>query len=145
MRIFLPFTNLRTATYLAAHGATLVPIDNPYGYSRYFAERWSEGRTFINIEHDVVPTRELLGSLWQCPSTLCVTRFADIPDHEPIISWLGCVKISAQFIAEHPIQWGSQLWHDCDSTLWTAYGGDEKLVCDHGVVKHLHYIDSKPG
>lgn len=139
MRIFLPFANLRAATMLAAAGATLVPLIGPTDYARYFAARWSEAETFINVEHDVVPTRELLDKIWRCPSPLCVTQFADIPNHDPITTWLGCTKISAEFIAAHPIKWGNQLWHDCDSTIWTAYGGDEKPVCTHGVVRHLHY------
>lgn len=139
MRIFVPFTSLRAATYCATLGAVLVPIITPTDYARHFAARWQEGSTFINVEHDVVPTPEQLAEIWNCPAALCVTQFADIPDHAPVTTWLGCTRISAEFIASHPIPWGNQLWHDCDSTLWTAYGGDQKPVCTHGLVRHLHY------
>ncbi len=141
MNVFVPFTALKIQTLLAATSfdATLVPLSGPHGYSEFFKNRWQDGETFISFEHDVVPTKELLDSLWNCDQPICLTKY----DHnDPSIPWhCGCIKISKSFITAHPINWDDVLWHQCDSTLWTAYGGDEKPICRHNKPKlrHLHY------
>lgn len=140
VNIFIPFTKLEARTLLAFKGkrCQVVPIVGEFGYAEYFKERWQEGRSFINVEHDIVPDWELVTELMACPQSICLTKC--LLDQSWLHHWhLGCVKISDRFIAEHPIDWGKQRYTDCDGTIWTAYGGDEKPVCIHGQVTHLRY------
>jgi hypothetical protein len=140
MRIFIPFTNLRAETFVAAPGAILVPTIGKFGYSNYLEQRWTDGKTFINIEHDVVPTTEILESLWDCKSPLCVTGHSDVPGC-PEASYLACVKISSDFIAQRRIDWRGLQWFECDQQLWKSdpeYSKSGDHFCYHGTVKHLH-------
>lgn len=139
MRIFIPFTNLRSETFAAVPGAILVPTHGEFGYSNYLKQRWDEGQTFINIEHDVVPTMAILQSMWDCPSPLCVTGHSDVPG-QPEASYLACVKIGADFIAQRKINWTGLKWFECDQQMWKSdpeyyVSGDH--FCYHGTVIHL--------
>jgi hypothetical protein len=134
MRIFLPFSELRAQTFMAVPGAILVPTIGDYGYSKYLNERWEEGQTFINVEHDIVPTKEILESIWNCPEPLCVTAYEGDP---PQVSYLACVKISDNFIKERRIDWDHLHFTDCDTQLWKSEPNHEDKWCYHGTVKHL--------
>ena len=134
MRIFIPFSELRAATFLSAPEAILVPTTGDFGYSEYMQQRWDEGLTFINIEHDIVPSREILESIWNCPEPLCVTAYEGDP---PQVSYLACAKISDKFIRHRPIDWTNLHFTDCDTQFWKTAPNQEDKWCYHGTVKHL--------
>ncbi len=133
MRIFVPFTSLKSETYAALPQGMLIPIvDKEHGYARYFRDRWREGETFINVEHDVVPTENMLKELWYCEKSLCVTNLGGKG-----VSLLGCVKISREFIQAHPgIFDHYPEYNSCDGCIAKCVTGN--LYHEHGVVEHLH-------
>lgn len=138
MRIFIPFTNLKSETFLAASNATLVPLIDNFAYGCYFKERWDEGLNFINLEHDVVPSRETLESLWMCPNQLCITgyiyRYKTVI--HPEIVYLGCVKISKELIKSNPTLFDTPCdWTSCEGRITIA---TSETHCYHGSVIHLH-------
>lgn len=140
MRIFIPFTKLFSATYSACPGATLVPLHDTKDYAQYFQERWEEGKTFINVEHDVAPSIEVLKSLWRCPEKICLTGYVydTKPGVAPEVTYLGCVKISEAFIKENPSLFDSfPDWSGCDGKIWQAAEDKKYPYCYHGEVKHL--------
>ncbi len=110
-------------------------IEGNYGYSEYFKKRWSEGETFINIEHDVVVYPEALKAIWNCPREWCVYDY-HLPNHwtrslEQIESGvpLGCVKISKEMIQKSKNLWNTPvMWNECDQHLSKS-----------GVKVHQHY------
>lgn len=153
MRIFIPFTKLRSDTLLALPFATLVPLhrgNDSTSYAEYFRDRWSEKEPFINVEHDVVPPAQILESLWNCSNPICVTGYVypdSPPEFQPEITYGGCIKISRQFILDHPDLWKDNLptWSRCDGRITKAIednpypginGNDQH--CYHGEVLHLH-------
>jgi hypothetical protein len=102
-------------------------------YSRYLMMRWLKGETFINVEHDVVPTIAKLQELWDCPEPWCGCSYR--PNFEDRTPYLGCVKISDRFIAAHRNVWEERLWASCDVHL----ASQAKLPYHwHGDVKHMH-------
>lgn len=133
--VFIPFTHLRSETYLASENAgcktTLWPIkDHEYGYADYWVERWTKGERFINLEQDVVPSIDLLWELWTCPEPYCIAQYAypwagSPVDHSPI----GCAKFAPEFIARFPQLFVRRLhWHE-----------PQHLIIDRSLNKyHLH-------
>ncbi|SRR6266481_8251482 len=133
MRIFVPFTNLRVETYLSVPNAILVPLkDKEHGYGKYLWERWKESQPFINVEHDVVPTQEMIKGLWECQETFCVTSYSE--NEGP--SLLGCVKFSEKFISgTQGIFDNYPNWKTCDNNISKAC---LDMWHNHGVVHHVH-------
>jgi hypothetical protein len=141
MQVFVPFTTLREETRRALPDAEFVPMVDDYAYGRYFQQRWKEGRTFINVEHDVVPTMEVLQDMWRCAERLCSTRCANVlqPHNGTVPVYpasLGCSKISAEFIRAHSgIDWNIP-WSKCDGVIPEL--NHFETCCVHGLVIHLH-------
>jgi hypothetical protein len=109
-----------------------------FGYGEYFRERWHEGETFINVEHDVLPTAEMIDELWNCPSIFCCTRYVYDGRTENTIGNLGCAKISDKLIATCPTLFDGRVhWQDCEKKIIEALGQGNQ--CVHGNVKHFHY------
>ena len=145
MRIFIPFTKLRCETYLACPGAVLVPLRNhELDYALYWQERWREGESFINVEHDVVPRPSTLQEMWDCPEDYCLLQYAypwegSPIDHSPI----GCAKFSSNFIAGHQILFlQGQHWHDPQHQIIGA--SLNKYHLHHPPALHLHVTEDWP-
>lgn len=149
MNIFLPFTHLRAETYLACKAATAlvtaVPLqDHEWSYADYWIERWQAGETFINVEQDVVPTPEVLHSMWDCPEPYCLAQYcypwAGAPiDHSPI----GCAKFSDSFIAAHQGLFVRHLhWHEPQHLIINASLNKFHLHLPPAL--HLHVNDQWP-
>lgn len=103
--------------------------DDPYAYERYLLSVW--GQDLIIVEHDIVPTVEMLISLAECPHPLCVQaykgnkQFVQMKDTgeawEPItegdewcdIAGLGLVRIS-KGIQEEIGGWEPGTWNTLD-------------------------------
>jgi hypothetical protein len=127
MDIYVPFTKLQTATRIALIGYSYKPIKliGEHAYSYYFRKRWTEGRAFINIEHDIVPCPGAIEAIEQCDHDWCLYNYS-LPVHrlqnlEEIKSGampLGLVKISANLIAKTPKMWNEPIgWSLCDKQL----------------------------
>jgi hypothetical protein len=135
MRIFVPFTKLHLATILAVPDATFVPMTDQMAYSRYFMERWREAETFINVEHDVSPTRETLEMMWRCSEPWCFCTYReDRPDDRT--PYFGCVKFDEDFIRAHPDIWEEHAWGNLDTFMC---GRTKAKPHWHGVARHWHY------
>jgi hypothetical protein len=152
VKVFIPFTNLRAETFAALHpfSPVLVPLLDDLAYSRYFIERWRDGESFINVEHDVAPTSDQIKELMECPEPWCAFHYQAMLDcltkrgrpdlWSQIPPVLGCVKISSDFIAAHPNLWVERQWGNCDVYLQT-----KAVLPSHGhqgAVKHLHFAES---
>lgn len=122
MMILLPFTHLRSETYVACVKACdhfaqfhLVPITNhEFGYADHWVDAWQRGETFINVEQDVVPSPAALREMWECPAPYCKLDYIYPWSGSPRgVSPIGCAKFSKEFIAEHHGLFTGRLhWHE---------------------------------
>lgn len=125
--IYVPYSKLQPATLISLIGYDYEPVKvtGKYGYSKYFKQRWAEGQTFINIEHDCVPWPGAIEAIEQCEQDWCVYNYS-LPVHRQqnlgIVEAggipLGCIKISAHLIAETKDCWDKPIdWSYCDGHL----------------------------
>jgi hypothetical protein len=124
--IFIPYTEIQPATLISLIGYTYTPVkvEGEYGYSYYFRDRWRSGKTFINLEHDIVVYPGALKALWDCPREWCVYDY-HLPvhwernlEHETRGIPLGCMKISAEMISKTKDLWDVPVpWSYCDFRL----------------------------
>lgn len=115
MRIFIPFTHLRSETLTACVDATLVALkDKEWGYADYWITRWQDGEKFINVEQDVVPMSGVLEEMWNCREPYCKTDYCyPFAGSRIDVSPVGCAKFSSEFIAAHPAIFTRHLhWHE---------------------------------
>lgn len=136
MRIFIPYTQLRPETLISVKGLpfTLVQMSEElFGYYQYFISRWEEGETFINLEHDILPTKKILQELWNCPKPWCGIGYGG----EDSTAYLGCVKFSKEFIKANPDLWKDPIhWGECD--IHIVASTKIPYHAHSGEVKHLH-------
>lgn len=135
MTIFVPFKLLRAETWqrLQPIGARFIPLVDDFDYWHYFQERWAEAHSFINVEQDVVPTREQLNELASCPSIWCGFGYEDDEEKRP---YFGCTKITQELMAFAPDVWRHKThWSVCDTRMASLQG--RFGFCHHGTVKHL--------
>jgi hypothetical protein len=114
------------------------------GYWDLLADLWTSDSDFIVVEEDVLPSAELIGSMWTCSEPWCsgsYGRWSSIPKRRLIQSdsSLGCVKfgsvrrrfpdLMARASAHHP---GHQFW-----VLDTAIF--EVLQAEGSMSAHLHF------
>ena len=73
MKVFVPYTEIQPETKecLAPYDYVPVKMVDDGDYLRYFQQRWAEGKSFINIEHDAVFARGAIEELEQCPKEWC--------------------------------------------------------------------------
>lgn len=126
MRVFIPYTKLQEATLISLIGEEYTPVkvEGTYGYSNYFKSRWTEGETFINLEHDVVVYPGALQALWDCPRAWCaynyhlpIHQLENLEDENTNVP-TGCVKISKEMIDKLPNYWDTPIeWSKCDQHL----------------------------
>ncbi len=127
LNIFLPFTDVQPATLISLIGYDYLPVklEGDFGYSQFFRDRWNEGKTFINVEHDSVIYPGAIEALLNCPEELCAFDF-HLPIHRqrqliPGQAFpLGLIKISDSLIAKNPNFWNDPIkWDVCDQHLAT--------------------------
>lgn len=124
MKIYVPYTKLSEATQIALVGYDYIPVDvSVRGYSDFLLERWREGESFINIEHDVVPWPGAIEAIAECPEPWCGYAYhvgASLDPHPYWHPMLGCVKIGAELIRRTADCWDSPVeFFDCDVVLAT--------------------------
>ncbi len=139
--IYVPYTKIQPATEIALIGYEYTPVkvSGKYGYSTYFKQLWSEGQTFINLEHDCVPWAGAIESLRECERDWCVFDYS-LPVHrmrslEAEVNGLplGLMKIGASVIAQTPGCWDKLIdWSYCDQHL-------TKYLISKGLQVHQHY------
>lgn len=145
MKIYIPFTHLRSETYGACPGANLYPIyDKEWGYADYWIERWRDCQTFINVEHDVVPCGDSLSEMWNCPEPYCLCNYIYPFAGSPVeTSPIGCAKFSSEFISQHQGIFVRHLhWHDPQHMIINASLG--KYHLHQPPALHLHVDDTWP-
>lgn len=143
MKIFIPFTKLRSEVVMAVAKTgidyELVPLIKYTDYSKFLKRRWEEGKTFINVEHDVIiPGKEIMESMWNCDKPLCVTgytyRYREA--NPPEVTFLGCVKIGADLIKNSQGLFDEPApWSVCDGFITRA---SNEEYCYHGETIHMH-------
>lgn len=81
--LFLPHVTMQPATRIALIGYRYTPVktEGVYGYCEYFQTRWKEGKTFLNIEQDIVVWPGAIQALWTCPRPWCGYDF-HLPNHQ---------------------------------------------------------------
>lgn len=87
---------------------------DPYAYARALRSRWAKDDLVV-VEHDVVPSAELLGAMLLCLEPLCSRPPGGAPaEPEPAV-WLGCtfVCMLAQFLVPVPFV----PWWELDAAL----------------------------
>ncbi len=124
--IFIPYTKIQPATLISLVGYNYTPIqlEGDFGYSHYFKDRWKEGKTFINLEHDVVVYPGAIKAMWDCPREWCVYDY-HLPNHwrrnlEKEVNGIptGCMKISKEMIEKTRGYWDKPIiWDQCDQHM----------------------------
>lgn len=140
MNIWIPFTEIEAATEAAVRPYLVnrIRLTEEDSYVRYFEERWAERRTFINLEHDVVPWPGALDELWACPQPWCAFGYRPGENlaQPDACAYLGCAKIGEALIARLPNVWrdkpAPRVWSNCDCWL-TTYARQQRIVV------HQHY------
>ena len=135
--IFLCYKDIQPATVISLIGYNYQPIQTitDFSYSDFFRERWKEGKTFINIEQDIVVYPGAIEAIWNCPREFCAYDF-HLPNHrlrnlenDTRSCPIGLVKISKEYIEKTPDLWD-------EDVMWN--------ICDHHIIKpgikiHQHF------
>lgn len=141
MKIFVPYTELQIATEIALIGyeyATVGMIASD-DYFKYFKQRWQEGESFINIEHDCVPWPGAIEAIMECPKLWCAYDYSlpchrnrDIHDPTTFVP-LGLTKISASMIEKLKDCWNEVVnWDVIDKHLTME-------ASNQGIRVHQHF------
>lgn len=113
---------------------TPVKLTGVYDYWQYFVDRWQEGKTFINVEHDIAFWPGALEEIWDCPRDWCMYAYSC--DHDFIINtpYLGLVKFDKSFIEPTKDQWQdtNKNWQVLDQEL-------NRFARACGFTPHQHY------
>lgn len=122
-------TYLSTQTKVALIGNEVeyVHVPEPWDYAAFFRQRWEEGQSFINVEHDVIPWPGALQALAACGRAWCGYNY-HLKCHQgledPNLTLgvpLGCVKLSETLIRATPGLWDQRVeWTVCDTHLTQA-------------------------
>ena len=160
MQIYLPYTVILPATSecLEPYTHCKVEMKDDEAYIRYFQDRWREGESFINCEHDTIFHNGAIEELMECPEEWCA--FGEVgndviwtqgegPETLPLKRFvdggptpLALMKFEKRFIDKHPDVWGripsdwksTPKWRWLDAWLQT-------FMRLNGIVCHQHYPD----
>ena len=132
--VFLPYTYIHGPTWdaLESCGWPWVPVHlarlHEDAYLWFFEERWRQGDAFMVCEHDVIPGRDQLAQLEDCPAGWCA--FNEYDGGPPTLSlarfrpaFIGrWPDIWADLRAAHRISVFQPLWSKLDSWLTDSCG-----------------------
>ena len=112
-----------------------------FRYYELMRELWSEGETFIIVEHNVVPDDDLIADLWSCSQDYCSISHS-----------LACVKFGAGLVRRWPSLFEEMVpmrWGQVDTYIREGLEGgehiDRRVVLSSpgcGVRRHLHRVDA---
>lgn len=113
--VHVPYTHVREATYLYLlqhYNTPEYPVvwqdvsGGDWAYNHYLSDSWYAGRTFINLEHDIVPWPGAVESIDQCEKPWCFYGYrADLRMVEIGAANFGLVKFSDVLIATTKNVW----------------------------------------
>lgn len=101
MRVLIPSTREP-----AWNVGTIVQLDpdDPEAYWQFWSDIWAAGESAIVVEHDITPTIEAIQDLTVCSGLWCTQPY---PYQGRNFHGLGCVKFSAELMAQTPSLWES--------------------------------------
>jgi hypothetical protein len=111
MNIFVPFTKVQPWTLVAMlwylQHTTFVDVSgDDWDYVKFFEQRWAERKTFISVEHDVVPGPGVLDSMWGCSEPWCVSTYIGPPPPPPSVApFFGVIKFTTDLMQALPKIW----------------------------------------
>jgi hypothetical protein len=76
--VIVPFVPrfLRGQTIAAVPNARFVDVSSDnYAYWRLLRSLWSLEETFVIVEHDMVPSEEMIPGMWSCPEVWCAHAY----------------------------------------------------------------------
>jgi hypothetical protein len=109
VRVICPYTpaGLRpeTETALEALGRPVEMVDvsgSDHAYAALVETLWADGRAFLLVEHDMLPTPAAVAAMEDCPRWWCANPYR--VNHQPgeTIVGLGFVRFRAQLLAAEP-------------------------------------------
>ena len=149
MKIYVPFTKIypETIECLAPYNYSPVKMVDDDDYFYYFKQRWREGESFINCEHDTIFHGGAIEELINCPRDWCAfgatpskkavyelsdteggIRFVGLLEVESFIPTLALTKFESSFIERYQDVWEENelcgpwlnipCWKLCDTILY---------------------------
>ena len=123
---------------------------SPTAYYELLLHLWSEGDTFIIIEHDIEITPTIIPSLLKCPQQWCgaIYSVSNTPKAAAFVM-LGLTKFSSQLIKKHPDLMqvvglidddglARKDWHRNDTRIDRVLRQRGYTPCPHERVNHHH-------
>ena len=160
MKVYVPYTEIQPATSecLEPYEYTAVKMIEETDYLSYFQQRWEEGESFLNIEHDTVFERGAIEELESCPEEWCAYctggndavwdqekgkvkvlpfRIKHFVDGVP--PTLALMKIERSFIKKHPDVWDGFLESDRKPKWVWLDSWLDGYTRSRGILCHQHY------
>lgn len=104
---------------------------DPLAYWAMFVALWATGETVVVVEHDVLPWPGAIAEMWRCPEPWCAFPYQL---NGSMIVGHGCVKFSAQMMAEGP-----EIWQQLGSRTWITLDTAFAAVAErNGYAPHRH-------
>jgi hypothetical protein len=141
MKLFVPYTEIQPHTKMVLTGYNYTPLlmEKEDSYINYFLDRWREGESFINCEHDVVFWCGAIESLESCQEEWCAFGTDNGLFFNGALPTLNLMKCSDTFIERFQDVWedvkgrylphGRRQWSGLDRWL----NGQVTIVC------HQHF------
>ena len=132
--VFVPYTRINPPTIDALRRWRPVMWwvgGDPNEYLRYFRTRWLDTRTFINVEHDVIPTDAQIQGLYDCPQEWCC--FTEYEGGPPTLS---LARFRPGFMWANRNIWQAIDMRTARQPTWTLL--DSWLVAHADRAPHLH-------
>lgn len=96
-----PFLDaVRLSLHAQGIRARYVAMRDDLAYWRLLRSLWARRRSFLIVEHDVVPWPGALGQLWDCPRAWCAFPYR--LSHDASATALGCTKFGAELMRAVP-------------------------------------------
>ena len=138
IRVVVPYRTLREETVLAlaAQGPVDVEyreVDEFYDYYRLLCELWERGKSFIMVEHDILPWPGALAELWGCGTWCCMPYNLGGSN---LIAAHGCTKFGADVLE---VTRERVLAIEGDERHWTRLDTVVNEILEAvGLIRHVH-------
>jgi len=148
VKLYVPYTEIQPHTKMVLTGFDYTPVQmkTDTSYIKYFQDRWREGESFINCEHDVVFWCGAVAELERCPYHWCAFGLQESDSFKDgRTASFNLMLFSDTFIELYPDIWdevleerikGSTdypLWHGLDYLLTKIMREKYYIYC------HQHY------
>lgn len=137
MNVLIPSTRHPRYTY---GEIVYLNEDDDTSYWQFWDHVWSQKKTVIVVEHDIMPSTIALKSMWLCPHGWCTQpyNYLRIPEYRG----LGCVKFSGTLMTAFPNLWKQVAAksdydhpqkHWCRLDAWSA-----EVLTNNRIMRHDH-------